>query len=295
MRSYETGLYDVSKDGNFQLHISRANPGDAVAFPKNSIGIDQFTDLGLTFLPMEYGINAYDTRSNFWKNPHNIEIISSLPEVDEVILDVSGAPSLWTDISYNFNITSHPLIKRPYIDEFLKRDVDSINKSRRTTVLNEWQKIWLIQNGALEGKIEVDQRVVNPLVLEKYTSSIDPVKCDYWREIFEGFIFFPFRISDSCYKFEKVLEMAGLLGMGVLITDPNESYKNDHFNVQKYVPTKEEYYTMLSAQPKIIYYEDPEFCFHPGLGELIYFDCEIISPFNIPSKDDILIKRSKNG
>lgn len=290
MRSYQTGLYDVSKDGNFQLHVSRSKRGDSIAIPYDCIGLESYLDLGLNFIPMVYGKNAYDTRKHFWDiDKGNVQIVKVFDGI--VISDITDYPGGWNFMHYNFNITSHPLIEKPYIDEFLAADVRSINSSIQTTVLNKWQKDWLIDNGALSSKIVVDQRVVNFERIKEFTNQIQAKDVYKWVEYFKDKIFFPFRISDPCYKFDKVVDFAERMGRVVVVTDPNESLQPEtHYRFIKYVPTKMEYYTMLMARPKIIYFEDPEFCFHPGLGELIYFGCEIISPYKMPSIDDILIR-----
>ena len=128
----------------------------------------------------------------------------------------------------------------------------------------------------------VNQKVVNTEVL----SSLVPRTLQIQR-LASNEIFFPFRISDPCYRFEKAQSLAVRMGKKLVVTDPNESLADDRF-VRKIKPSKYEYYAILMSRPTIIYLEDPEFCFHPGLGELIFFGCDIVSPFNIPTISDIL-------
>lgn len=284
MRSYKTGVYDVSKDGNFQVHLHTMNQDDYIVIPKASKGIEIFVEKGLVLpnriIRANYGVNAYDSRKNFWKMNQDFQIPGG---VNKIITNISGCP--WdVPVVYYLEITSHPLIQRPYIDEFLPRDVSSVNQSDHTLVFNDWQKTRLVHSGANENKIFVSQRVLNPDVISRLLPKevrSHPVK--------KNDIFFPFRISDPCYKFEKVLELAKLMGERVVVTDPNESFKEGIGDILQYHPTKEEYYSILMDKPTILYLENPEFCFHPGLAELIYFGCKIISPYKIPQYEDIIV------
>lgn len=286
MRSYATGAYDLTKDGNFQVHLHRMQPDDWIVVPHNSIGMAHFVKLGLVspdrIIYADYGVNAYETRKEFWSKNW-----ISVPEgVDRVVTNLTGCP-IDLPTLYYLEITSHPLIPRIYVDEFFARDVASINESKtiEVQVFNEWQIDRLEQAGAAWDKINVNQKVVNPKVLDKLFKHYEP-----WL-LKDNDIFFPFRLTDPCYKFEFVKKMATMSARRLVITDPNESYvgESDPFGVFKFIPTKDQFYSILKDKPTIFYMEDPDFCFHPGLGELIYFDCNIISPYKLPSKDDILI------
>ncbi|AAP75948.1 RB69ORF046c hypothetical protein [Escherichia phage RB69] len=107
-------------------------------------------------------------------------------------------------------------------------------------------------------------------------------------------IFHPFRISDPCYRFEQVVECAIQLGQPLYITDPNNSFDRNKYPeealIRIFKPTKTEYYQILKGRPKIQYFENPEEVFHPGLGEFIYFNALISSPYNIPKYEDVVIE-----
>lgn len=285
MRSYKTGVYDVSKDGNFQVHLHRMLRDDWIVVPKNSVGIETFIDAGLVqadrILYADYGENAYATRKNFWEMNKNFKIPAG---VENLITNMTGCP--WDlPIVYYLEITSHPLVPRAYVDEFLVRDVFSINESSVTLVFNDWQKTRLVQAGADPDKIIVSRRVIHPDVLSRLVRNAENEQ----NLVSKDDIFFPFRISDPCYRFEKVQGFAWMMGKRIVVTDPNESFKTGTGDIIQIHPTKEEYYSILMDKPTILYFEDPDFCFHPGLGELIYFGCNIVSPFKIPPKEDILI------
>lgn len=288
MRSHETGEYAVLKDGNFQLHLHRARPGDVIAVPRNATDIDQVIEMfpEFHFAPLWYKENAYETRKHFWEE--NQFVVDSLIEYFDVVglvTDITGYTGRYP-VFFNFNVTKDPEVPRYYIDEFIKTDVASVNRSILTTVLNQCQKDVLVAHGAEDYRIVVDQKVVRPSVLERILGDLAPIKVDG--------IFHPFRISDKCYRFGQVVECAIESGEALYITDPNDSFDRSHYPeealIRVFKPSKTEYYQILKSKPRIVYFEDPEKVFHPGLAEFIYFNADIKSPYNIPTYDQVVIK-----
>ncbi|ASD52024.1 hypothetical protein KNT64_gp072 [Pseudomonas phage PspYZU05] len=279
MRSHVTGRYDILKDGNFQLHLHRASPGDVICVPMNSVVHRSLSQFNITFVHIKYGENAYDTRSNF--DMSQIDHVVKKYNADLLVTDITGYRG-GTPFIFNSNITMDPEVKRDYIDEFIHSDVETVNRSIKTTVLNESQKTTLVANGADPDKIFVDRRVIKPSVLRAFLGNSDPIKV-------HG-IFHPFRISDKCYDFDKVLRDSG--NKTVFITDPNDAYskwpeKHPRVIVDKL--TKEEYYAVLLSKPTIMYNENPQKVFHPGLAEFIYFGAEIISEYIMPTLEEVVI------
>ncbi|BAQ22691.1 hypothetical protein AU156_gp041 [Edwardsiella phage PEi20] len=288
MRSHETGEYAVLKDGNLQLHLNRARPGDIIAVPKNATDVDELRELfpEFEFTPLWYKENAFETRKHFWEE--NQWVVDSLIEYYDVVglvTDITGYTGRYP-VFFNFNITMNPEKPLFYIDQFIETDVKSVNRSKYTTVLNQCQKDVLVAHGALDYKIIVDQKVIRPSVIERYARDLAPI-------FVEG-IFHPFRISDPCYRFGQVVECAIVSGQPVYITDPNDSFDRSHYPeealIRVFKPSKTEYYQILKGRPHIQYFENPEKVFHPGLAEFIYFNVFISSPYNIPSYDDVVIK-----
>ena len=284
MRSYETGKYSILKDGNFKLHINRMDwDKDYIVVPDKISDLDEFLELGI--IPVNqlifgnYGENAYDTRKNFWKNNDiNFEAIGF-----DVVTDITGYPYK-TNFVNNFNITKDPNTPRWYIDEFIDKDIDSIQRARNTFVLNQGQKDYLLSLDP-KLKITVSQKVIRKEYFDKVGVDIPPLDfhCD---------IFFPFRLSDPAYKFDEVVENNP--DKTILITDPNDSFEKlfkskKYSNVVKKRFTKREYYGIIATRPRIIYNEDPQEIFHPGLADFIYFGCDIESPYEIPKLEDVLI------
>lgn len=282
MRSYKTGLYSVLKDGNFQLHLSRAKPGDIICIPFNTSDSEDLLNLfpELFFVQIQYFKNALETREHFWSI--NTEVINEIFEnnnIDVIVTDITGYKGY--PVIFNFNITKDSNIKRDYIDKFFDLDVKSVNNSLKTFVLNESQKNELVKGGADGNKIIICKKVINPSVINRLSEG-DPIEIDG--------VFHPFRLSDKCYDFDSVKTYCNLVGVPLYITDPNDTFVNDsEFNIKKIKPSKNEYYRILKSRPWILYNENPEKVFHPGLAEFIYFDADIDCKYKIPDRNDVVI------
>ncbi|AZU98574.1 hypothetical protein [Acinetobacter phage AbTZA1] len=297
MRSYETRKYAVLKDGNFQLHLHRAQPGDLIAVPFNISDMGDLTYLfpDFKFVQFQYGFNADETRQWFWDwNQSNVDEIMRVYNLDTLITDISGYNGVHNFI-FNANISKVSSMPRLYIDKYWDKDLETAKSAIRVFVLNHSQKDEFVANGISADKIVVSQKVVNPSVIERYTKRIDH---DEIQPLGSNVVFFPFRISDPCYDFMGVAKTCAETGNMLVITDPNDTFIDKKSMLKRMYPNLEimeckldkvSYYIVLSQHPTIIYNENPDNVFHPGLGELIYFDANIISDYNIPSIDDILI------
>jgi len=282
MRSHIDNTYSILKDGNLKIHLCRMDlDNDYLVIPNNTKDLLEFINLNLIpsnhLIQAKYGINAVDTRDTFWIN--NLKLIDQLNL--DIVTDITGYPGQ-RNFSNNFNITKLPNIKRSYIDKFFNSDIESIKKAEITTVLNQCQKDYIISlYPELEDKVVVNQKVIS----KEYFDKVGVEKIDI--EIGEKTIFFPFRLSDLAYKFEQTVDK--YKDYDFIITNPNDSYSGNYKNVKIIKPTKKQYYWILSQQPTIIYNENPELVFHPGLMDFIYFNCNIICPYNIPTLEDGLI------
>ena len=277
MRSYETGEYSILKDGNFKLHINRMDwDNDYLVVPNKISDLDEFLDLDIIserqLMFADYGENAYDTRKNFWKNNKWPSMLAF-----DVVTDITGFPYKNNFVN-NFNITKDPEVSRWYIDEFIYSDINSIRKAKNTFVLNQGQKDYLL---SIDPKlnIKVSQKVIRKEYFDKVGIEVP--------ELEDFDIFFPFRISDPAYKFTEVVENNP--EKTILITDPNDSYTENYSNIIKKRFTKRQYYGIISTRPKIIYNENPNKIFHPGLADFIYFGCDIECPYTLPTLEDVLI------
>lgn len=285
MRSYETGSYSVLKDGNFQLQLSRAKPGDVICVPFNAWDLKELMALfpGFTFVQVFYGENALDTRSNFWReHTEIIDDIAFAHNCDLIVTDITGYRGQHKVI-FNFNITKDPEHPREYIDRFIDIDVESVNSSIKTFVLNQCQADVLIAHGAEASKIVVTQKVINKDIMAAYLSDYAPITLG-------NSVFHPFRISDPCYRFEDVYKYAESRVMPIFVTDPNDSLDYEKYSgAVLFKPNKRDYYRVLAGRPTIVYHENPEKVFHPGLAEFIFFNANIICEYNLPKREDVII------
>ncbi|ADG36044.1 conserved hypothetical phage protein [Acinetobacter phage Acj61] len=295
MRSYETGLYSVLKDGNFQLHLSRARAGDVITIPTAIADYDELKELfpEFVYIQVPYMTNAFETRRSFWNcNRDKIAKIITFLDCDIVVTDITGYFGK-IPIIFNFNITADPENPRAYIDGFLQTDVASVILSQRTFVLNQCQKDVLVENGAPAEKIVVCQKVVSPEIIDRYLGDAEVI------HIGDRTIFHPFRISDKCYDFDAVVEKSMELKNGaVFVTDPNDTFDRSKYPERAVIHniklSKQDYYRVLIGQPKIIYNENPQKVFHPGLAELIYFDADIESEYIMPLYEDVVIENGED-
>ncbi|MFK5882829.1 MAG: hypothetical protein QM489_00660 [Candidatus Izemoplasma sp.] len=271
------------------MHLCRMDlDNDYLVIPDRVADLQEFLDLKLIdecrIIKARYGLNTVDTRVGFWSQ--NTRLIDNIVGSDiPLITDITGYAGDRT-YSNNFNITKLEHLDRPYIDDFYATDVLSILHADKTTVLNRCQKDYILQHSpeVSSSKIEVNQKVIS----KKY---FDLVGLDFNLDfkIGKNDIFFPFRLTDRAYKFEEVIDT--YTDCNIFITDPNESFskfRNPPSNIKLIKPNKREYYGILFNQPKIVYNENPQEVFHPGLADFIYFNCDIICPYEIPKLKEVL-------
>ena len=280
MRSYDTGKYSILKDGNFKLQINRMNwDDDVIVVPEDSSDLDEFLDLGIVdkhqVIKAKYGENAYETRKMFWRS--NQKTLDTLRM--DIVTDITGYNGTNNFIN-NFNISADPKNPRWYIDEFLYHDIDAIKLADKTYVLNHSQKKFLVScDPNLEDKIEVSTKVIT----KKYFDKVGTEKI----ALPDFDVFWPFRISDPCYRFDDTIQNNSTKTF--LITDPNDSYNAKYPNVIKKRFTKRQFYGIIEGRPEIIYNENPNMVFHPGLADFLYFGCPITSDYHIPTLEEVLI------
>lgn len=289
MRSYKTGKYSLLKDGNLQLHLNRHQKGDVIVIP-HSLQCEDSEELqeyfpDIIFEELCYQENAYKSRKTFWEyNTFMVDSLANFYNCDAIVSDITGYKGTFP-VFFNFNITKDPKHPREYIDEFIQEDVDSVNRSIYTTVLNKCQKDVLVSHGALSDKIIVTQEVITPGVPEGYMIGSEN-QYDWNNKVF-----FPFRISDSCYNFDYVYTYCDYRKLKLVITDPNDTWdKTKYPNCELLKLSKSDYYYVLASKPTIIYNENPEKVFHPGLAEFIYFKCNIICNNALPKYEDIIVQ-----
>lgn len=283
MRSYATGQYATLKDGNFQLSMSRILACDfesvVVCVPRDASDLDElnlkYKDLleagKISFRSIEYGENAVDTRKTFW-GVNWVPFWCAEKNFDLLISDITGYKGL-LPVVYNFNITKLPELDRPYIDQFWEQDLEAIQTSLFTTVLNPRQREYIVQQRPdLDSKVIVHSKCAHEDLMPKSVIQLASTKTIFW----------PFRISDKAYKWTEFLEAfkeqrLEAEGFTVVITDPNESSAELPAFVTKISPSKEEYYKILSSRPIVVMLDDIDTVLHPGTVEFFYYGCPVIA------------------
>lgn len=283
MRSHETKKYSILKDGNFQLTMARVLASDfdtiTITVPDESSDYDDVVEKykssrGVSFMKAPYGSNAAETRDLFWNL--NFAWINAQYELDGnwdlLITDITGYPGL-RNVVYNFNITKLPELHRPYIDRFFDLDLESIERSLFTTVINPRQREYILEvRPDLLDKVIVNTKCAHSELMPTFIKQKPVQKLVFW----------PFRISDKAYRFEEFLaafEEQGLHEDGyiILCTDPNDTLQTDCSFVMSKKLTKLEYYQMLAARPIIVMLDDIDTVLHPGTIEFFHYRCPVIT------------------
>lgn len=292
MRSYATGCYSLLKDGNFQLTLSRIAASDydsiTVLVPNRTSDLDELIARvrdaipevanRIKFVNACYGDNAVETRQVFWEvNQHFFK--NFLHEFDLVVTDVTGFHKVnHRNVPFinNFNITKLPELNRKYIDMFFDLDLESIRAAKLTTVINPRQREYILEvDPSLKDKVVAYTKVASEHFLPRSESQhYLPLRSIFW----------PFRISDTAYQFDKFIEMFIENKLDkrwrIVITDPNDSYTADHKFVIKKKMEKSEYYAHLQSKPVVVMLDDIDTVLHPGTIEFFYYGCPVITLLN---------------
>lgn len=289
MRSYDTGQYAITKDGNFQLTMARILASDfdelVIALPDDCSDFDEFKaqtkdateGKNITFVRLRYGSNAVDTRNMFWKLNEDFFYSEAILDFDLLITDITGYTGTMSyDIPFinNFNVTKLPELDRPYIDQFFDSDIKNMEAALFTTVINPRQREYILQVAPhLKDKVIAYTKVAHTSFMpsDHKTRPFTPSRTIFW----------PFRISDKAYKFDAFLEMFEREKLyqkfKLVITDPNDSYKGDSKHVTKVKLSKAEYYEMLQKNPIVVMLDDIDTVLHPGTIEFFVYNCNVIT------------------
>lgn len=278
MRSYETGLYDVSCDGNVNRFISKFSKINykslTITYPEKTEN-EYFIRCFLRRVDLikceAYGINALATRKNeegWFKFLHKLD----RSKYDVVLFEpnVIGKYQFEDRIKVMYWMPVSSTINNRV--EFLKEfyDLDLINTLKyETFVCSKNQKELYttahIDNDVFANSIFIDEETIYP-----YDSS-------YHYE--KNIIFNPFRQSDKGYKIKELytaLEAIDKSKYIVLYSAPNG------FDVQTSIPRmrvktdRKIYYNILKSRPIIVYLENPDEILHTSIFEFMYFNCRLI-------------------
>ena len=276
MRSYETGLYDVTTDGNLKLTLNvverirdLSNLEISISFPE----MDQVNaasklfltlNLQLDFVHTRYGLNAKANREVVGPDI-NLNIIE-----DELLVTHFEVPR------NKFAIFVCPASPRPENPQYSMDELpwfqDQINKATATFVLNENQA------GPLDftNKILEMRNFVKPI---DYDPEFVVTEHLYKAErliLQDADFYFPYRITDKDYKFVEALEQWPHSLFAV--TDPNDSleeqswYEDEKHRIMKLDKSRHQLYLRfieaVSVSPKVLWTSDLSKTVHMGPVEM---------------------------
>ena len=278
MRSYETGLYDLSKDGNMARVMSFVNSCEAntmmVTVPmKGQLVNDDYTgnvapekiDRVYFMGASGYGKNARETRDSVKLytlvkgifNLFDIVVIEQQAVMQRLLDDGSIDNSKLVYWCVASHVEGHDIW---FVDEF--KDVDKYIASMVPTVCANEKQVEYLQGNSFVGFF--------------YDAT--------WA--FKSTVFFPFRLSDPEYHFyDKLIpfldSIQGEPGVAydLLLTDPNDSIDRSQLGHQQplVVPSDHRLYTaILKGKPIIPYFAEIDVIRHISIEEMVQAGCCVI-------------------
>lgn len=301
MRDYSTNKYKLNCDGNMARVLSIIYKGEingirinhaVINIPsldklmqsdfkelKNKI-IQKGIDDKITFIfNNNYGINAHDTRMT----PKLIDDINNINSFDYIVTEPQYlTKQLINDDSINNNkliywcVASETINYSPWFTKEFKED-DKWIASKITTICATDSQVKY-----LKGKSKLG---------EFYNANFSDMKI----------IFFPFRISDESYQWNKFFNMLkrlkseGVRNYKVLVTDPNNSLENISDDFISIIDSSFPLYiSILKGKPIIPYFENADEVLHISIKEMEMYKCEIICYNNHSIQDDTNIYKVSN-
>ena len=177
-------------------------------------------DCKINFIYIPYGINAEDNRAVV---PNHFNTDFSYTGYAHVI---SYFENLRPSVPWILKMSMSKIneLDRPYADKYYSSFMASLDDSNlvRADVLNYSQLEEVKRTDPnLAYMINVNERCLSRELYSKLAGLfVDmDIVAQLDKETPTGAIFFPFRISDKAYRFDK----AKLLGRPMVVTDPNES------------------------------------------------------------------------
>lgn len=306
MRNHTDNLYNPLLDGNLNITLHRIYK--ALQFNKDLkftitmpllVNKQQYNDLvdfidkyigkdRISFEPLDYGLNAMDNMQKFIdKGSYTID-----KKYDLFISYFPIVANQKTILMYNISKTDD--LEREYIDKFFDRQLDQLDYTNVDFcyVLNENQSEKLNHS-----KVLIDKEYFNVELFKNqqrhflFNSTnghdLDTVlKILFFSYPKSNFLFFPFRLSDKAYQWDRVIEdlKSSNSNNVIFITDPNNSFNSDEYkgienvtivNLSKLLPKhsmKQIYLSMLEQLKDfnilVMVYENPMLVLHMSILEI---------------------------
>ena len=278
MRSYETGKYDLSADGNFARVLSLIKNSDCryvtVAVPKLDMlkdgTIDYLRDLVVDHDVSFATINGYGANANATRFSHELfqEVVSIAYTYDLIVVEQE---QLALDLIHSRKVDNSKLVFWCVASHV------------------KGHEIWFV-----DGHKNLDKLIASEI----------PTVCANEKQVgwlggksFVGFfydangtfkptVFFPFRLSDPEYHFyDKFIPfMDGIMGSpeiayDILVTDPNSSLNKLKLGHQRplVVPSDHALYmAILKGKPIVPYFAEIDVIRHISIEEIVQAGCYVI-------------------
>lgn len=290
-RSYETGEYNLTADGNVSKYLMKIIKSNAekitIFYPDNSINLDKVqnflkenTKQKVKWVSVKYGKNAQETRNmgrqffDYIDKKYDI-IISEINTLAEIV--ANGGDCFCNKNNFIYWVGTHNI-------DGTRWDTaghEQLNKR----IAQEVQTACLLpaQVPFLGGKAFEDEYIYESKYFDK------------------KIIFFPFRLTDTSYKLDLFMETIYNLrenNFVVLYTDPNDSGLLNDADKDIFIKVpanKFVYLSILKGKPIIPFLDDLEKNSHSNIFEFMYYNCKVImyENKNINFETAIKIKNDK--
>ena len=299
MRSHENGKYYICFDGNFdrllhdiypirkqffQVFITVPNNTDEWHLANAQLYMNEIFGVNyVTFVPIEYGENAHESRLNAASMTNMLihapcDIIVNDFERNDSILSTRYAP-----VVYRWNVTWHNKMHLTGLQEFEDDHRRIIASKAPVFVLNDIQRQYFAETMDVTN-VHVSKGWFNLELLEKtmeYYDSLIPVQVRYELEIMmpESFLLFMNRPTDKEYRLSYICNHTEKQVVIIDINDSVETFTSEHKNllpIQQLVPsaatvnTRSLYlWCILNRRVIVPYLQNPQVIIHQTILELI--------------------------
>lgn len=285
MRDYETGVYDLAKDGNVNRMISKLSKAHratiTITLPRNTVNDDflinslRWAGVDLTIERVDmYGKNAGETRNNpawlpWLKEVHDeYDMILFEPNIITMSPLTREFPK---HFAYWLPVSCTSKTDPSFVEGFKSIDIEASTRMPTYVLSKRQQEL-------MPGAILDNSNLFNPDMFD--VVDVEPMFPDHDGKL----IFHPFRQSDAGYKTERIVEAIDfeLVPDQYLFayTAPNgyvvDEIKDGTINSIKVSSNRSAYYSLLASKPCIIYLEDPDDIMHISILEFIHFGCPVI-------------------
>jgi len=285
MRSHKTGEYQIMLDSNVNIilhQLSKMTRDDQIdiTMPRNhnKMYMKQFTDIVNTFHCtvnkkfIDYGANVGETRDIINSRLDSIEF----SEYDEVESHFCTVEPKIGNTNYVIFASAVPGQKRPHSERHFITLLNRLEAGYPVTLSCENQRSYIPD--ILQISTNIKTKFFNPELA-------DYMSCEYYCPMLKkalddlipkDSLFFPFRVSDTCYRADLVSRLGGT----VIITDPNDTADgvfSNYIDISTLHECKKTLYTTMLILMKvrkdirIPLYEDITKNYHIGIVEMLYY------------------------